>query len=271
MNVLEIKDMLVNDIVKLDFIKGLGQTGELNAPLIPGNSDIDMFVIGTAIPTQIDRQQIYSKYKNAYSECMMNVCSGGIWGYGDILIIDGIDVMFMYFTVDEMEQYIDEVLNGEHIDREGEFYPIGRLSTIENINILYEQNNEWTNMIDKLKKRPLDLFEKMYQNHICRVLNDEDLGRVILRKEVLYYQSVLENAIDHLLQALYSINSVYFPSRKRVEQYMNRFYYKPQKCYERLVKIVECSVVSERMEESVIELRKLTAEVKEIGDKIFNR
>lgn len=47
---------------------------------------------------------------------MMNVCNGGIWGYGDILIIDGIDVMFMFFTVGEMDNYLDEGIQGKHLE-----------------------------------------------------------------------------------------------------------------------------------------------------------
>ena len=264
MNVTKIKEELVNDISKLEFIKGIGQTGDINAPLIPGNSDIDIFVIGTKIPSEEERKQIYTKYKSVYSELMMNVCNGGVWGYGDILLIDGVDVMFMYFTVAETNEYLDEVLQGKHISREGEYYPVGRLSTIENISILYEENQEWSDMTTKLKKRPNDLFNKMYEHHMRWVINDEDLGRALLRREVLYYQTVLENAMDHLLQALYALNSTYFPSRKRIEKYINGFIYKPENCYERLIKIMECSVFSDKIPESVAELRKLTEEIREL-------
>ncbi len=81
-----------------------------------------MFVLCTTIPTATERERVYTKYSKEYSECLMNVCNGGIWGYGDILIIDGIDVMFMYFTIGEMEQYLDEVLHGKHSEREDGFF-----------------------------------------------------------------------------------------------------------------------------------------------------
>ncbi|HKM34189.1 MAG TPA: hypothetical protein VJY54_05545 [Lachnospiraceae bacterium] len=265
MNVIEIKDKLVRELSQNNKVKGIGQTGDINADLIPGNSDIDMFVLCTTIPTDTERKSVYSNYSNEYSECLMNVCNGGIWGYGDILIIDGIDVMFMYFTIEEMVHFLDEVLNGEHLDREGGFYPTGRLSSVENINILYESNAEWTLLIDKVKKHPIDLFKKLFDFHIANVLNDEDLGRVMLRKEVMFYHSVLENSLDHLLQALFAINFMYFPSRKRSEQYIKEFRNKPNDCYDRLLHIIEYSISSNTIIISVEELKKITSEVALIG------
>jgi hypothetical protein len=202
---------------------------------------------------------------------MMNVCNGGIWGHGDILLIDGIDVMFMYFTIDEMSNYLDEVLQGKYLDKEGGFYPIGRLSSIENINILYESNTVWTKMKEKVKTYPIDLFEKLFNYHITKVLDEEDLGRVILRKEVMFFHQVLENALDHLLQALFAVNCTYFPSRKRSEQYIKAFKNKPDDCYERLLRIIENSISSKTIEESVKELRNITAEIVEIGNMVYKK
>ncbi|BCN29051.1 YpoC family protein [Anaeromicropila herbilytica] len=269
MNVIHIKDKLVSDLSGIDKIKGIGQTGDMNADLIPGNSDIDMFVLCSTIPTENERKSIYTNYANDYSECMMNVCNGGIWGYGDILIIDGIDVMFMYFTIEEMEQYLDKVLNGDYLDRDGGFYPTGRLSSVENINILYESKDEWSRQIEKVKKYPTELFKKLFDYHISNVINDEDLGRVILRKEVMFYHSVLENSLDHLLQALFAVNATYFPSRKRSEQYIKDFKNKPVNCYERLIHIIQNSVSSNTIAKSVEELKKITLEMVEIGNSIY--
>lgn len=269
MNATMIKDKLAYDLSGIDKIKGIGQTGDINAEPVPGNSDIDLFVLCTAIPTEDERKQVYQKYSEYYSECSMNVCNGGIWGYGDILLIDRIDVMFMYFTFEEMEQYLDEVLQGMHLGQDGGFYPTGRLSSVEGINILYESDYIWTALKAKVKQHPRDLFEMLFNYHISCVLNDEDLGRTILRKEVLFYHSVLENALDHLLQALFAVNLTYFPSRKRSEKYINAFAYKPDDCSNRLLQLVKNSVQSETIEASVQELRSITAEIKEIGRLVF--
>lgn len=269
MKVTMIKDNLAKKLSKNDKIKGIGQTGDINTELVRGNSDIDLFVLCTAIPSEEERMQVYQNYSEYYSECRMNVCNGGMWGYGDILLIDEIDVMFMYFTLEEMEQYLEEVMLGKHLDRDGGFYPTGRLSSVEGIHILYESNDAWTALKEKVKKHPKDLFEKLFHYHISCVLDDEDLGRATLRKEVLFYHNVLEKSLDHLLQALFAVNLTCFPSRKRSEKYINAFAYKPEDCSNRLLQLVKNSVLSETIEDSVQELRKITAETAEIGKQIF--
>ena len=265
MKVIDIKNKLVNELSQCETIKAIGQTGDINARLIPGNSDIDMFVLCSIIPTEEDRKQIYLKHSMEYSECQMNVCNGGIWGYGDILIVDGIDVMFMYFTINEMSDYLEEVLQGRHLDKVGGFYPTGRLSSIENIYILYERDEVLTSMKNRVKEYSVDLFKKLYDYHIDRVLDEEDLGRVILRKEVIFYHQVLENSLDHLLQALYALNVTYFPSRKRVEQYIEKFNNKPVDCYKRLHNIISNSVSSDNLEESVRELKSIVLDIKQLS------
>lgn len=261
MNVLQAKDNLVCEISKCKNVNGIAQTGDINAKLVPGQSDIDLFVLCTDIPVQEEREQIYSIFAGQYSECTMNVCSGGMWGYGDILVIDGIEVMPMYFTIKEMETYLEETLQGKHLGMTGGFYPTGRLSSVETINILYEEDSVWTDMKEMVKRPPAELFEKLFQYHISRALNEEDLGRVILRKEVLFYHQVLESSLDHLLQALYALNHTYFPSRKRMEEYIRRFENKPDNCYERLLRIIEMAVSCDTIEESVRDLKNLTREV----------
>lgn len=265
MDVLQVKDNLICEISKCKNVKGIAQTGDINAKLIPGQSDIDLFVLCTDIPAQKEREQIYSIFSEQYSECMMNVCNGGMWGYGDILIVEGIEVMPMYFTIGEMKAYLEETLAGKHLGMTGGFYPTGRLASVETINILYEEDYVWTDLKERVKRPTTELFEKLFQYHITRMLNDEDLGRVVLRKEVLFYHQVLENSLDHLLQALYALNHMYFPSRKRMEEYIRRFENKPENCYERLLEIIEMSVSCDTIEASVNGLKNLEREIRKIG------
>ena len=106
MDILQTKDNLVSEISKCEAVKGIAQTGDINAKLVPEQSDIDLFVLCTNIPVQEERKRIYSMFSDQYSECTLNVCSDGMWGYGDILLIGGIEIMPMYFTIDEMESYL---------------------------------------------------------------------------------------------------------------------------------------------------------------------
>ncbi|MDW2797716.1 hypothetical protein RZO55_09050 [Clostridium boliviensis] len=58
MNVLQIKDNLVCEISKCNNVMGIAQTGDINAKLVPGQSDIDLFVLCEAIPDWKEREQV---------------------------------------------------------------------------------------------------------------------------------------------------------------------------------------------------------------------
>lgn len=259
----EKKNLLVSAVSKISSVKAIGQTGSLDEDLIPGFSDIDMFVLCDRIPGAMERRNAYETYKELYTECNMNVCENCIWGTGDILKVDGIDTMFMFFTIEEMTTYVEEVLAGKRIYAEGEFYPFGRLATIESIHILFEEDSVMSKLKAKVIEYPDDLAEITINSHLSLTISEEDLGRAYLRKDVLFYHQVLEKGMDHFLQALYALNRTYFPSRKRSEQYINNFIKVPKNCYERLLQVVEYGARSETIPQSIEEYRKLC---KELGD-----
>lgn len=259
------KKQLILKIALLEQVSGIAQTGDLNTELIPGHSDIDLFILCTTIPSEEERRGIYDSFSGEYSECTINVCRGGYWGYGDILLVGGIEVMPMYFTYEEMYNYLAETLEGKHVEKDGGFYPTGRLASVETINILYEENSAWTSLVELVKKTPEELFEKLFCCHISQVIDEEDLGRVLLRREVLFFHQVLENAMDHYLQALFALNHTYFPSRKRNEAAIRSFKKQPINLYERLSQIIKNASSPEMIEEAVKDLKNITAETMELS------
>lgn len=263
MNANEFRDRLTAMLAAYSDICGIGQTGDIGAPLIPGKSDIDLFIICERVPDQEERR---SRYQPLMADCdslQMAVADGGVWGYGDIFMCEGIDVMPMYFTRSEMEVYLREVLDGQHLDRDGRFYPIGRLASIESLNVLYEKDAAWTTLIDMVKVHPQALFSRWYASEIGQLIDEEDLGRAELRHEVLFYHQVAENFLDHFLQALYAKNNCYFPSRKRTEEAIASFRIKPENCFERLLRIIELGSKAETVSQSVSELRRIAEELRQ--------
>lgn len=265
MRVIELKEELVAKLAASDKVKGIGQTGSIDAKLIPGKSDIDLFVLCTEVPSQDERKEFYSMLQADDFTLQMEVCSGGQWGTGDILIAEGIDVMPMYFTINEMQEYLEEVLQCKHLYKNGRFYPVGRLASISSIYILHEKNNTWTALKNMVNLKPVSFFQTWFKNEISQVLDEEDLGRAELRKETLFYHQVLENALDHLLQALYAINDCYFPSRKRTLSDINGFLNKPGDCCTRLLSMVIHGATSDTINQSIEELRCMTHEIYEMG------
>lgn len=259
------KKALCDAVSAENYILGIAQTGDIHAPLIPQNSDIDLFVLCRTVPDRKKREEIYSRFADDLGSVQMEVCNCEHWGIGDVFIVDGIDIMPMYFDIGAFYAYIEDLLSGKHLLREDRFYPIGRLASVESINILYEKEDAWTKLKDSVKHRPQELFEKWYAVQSALILDEEDLGRAKLRCDVLFYHQVLEEALDHFLQAMYALNDTYFPSRKRNAADIDRFARKPGNCLDRLQSIMEKSVKPNTIPESVRELYSLTDELKAFG------
>lgn len=249
----DIKDKitkLLTEVSSIEEIRAIGQTGDSNLILKAGESDIDLFIFGDKIPSYEERKKVYDKSNLLFEQCKMNVCEGGDWGTGDIFIIDGIETMLMYFCINDTLKYVNDILEGKHLDSIRGFYPIGRCATLLKINVIYDELRILESLKEKLSVYPDELKNKMIDFHLKRTIDKEGFGRAILRKDVLFYHQVIEHSIDHFLQALYSINKTYFPSRKRTKQYIDSFQLKPYECYERLLEVITLGSNLDSIEES---------------------
>ena len=107
----------------------------------------------------------------------MEVCKADIhWGTGDILLIDGVETMFMYFLAEEMRDYINSVVDGSRISPEGEFYPLGRLSTMRNINVLVDKTGVLEAMKEELTEYPERLRKAVLNASYPYIWDEENVG-----------------------------------------------------------------------------------------------
>ncbi len=250
MDLLKKKAALTDAVFRLNMVRAVGQTGDIDETPLPGKGDFDLFVFCDEIPAENERRAAYDTCPEAFSECRMTVCEGGHWGTEDALVVEGVDTFFMYFTVEEMRRYIMDVLDGKYPDSENGFYPTGRLATIDTINVLAEKGDTMEPLKALVREYPEALSKALFEHHYERIVDEEDFDRAVSRRDVLFYHMVLENSIDHFLQALYALNKAYFPSRKRTEQYMAAFSRIPADCYARMLRVVEDGSCSESMQRS---------------------
>lgn len=255
---------LLDEVSDIKVIRAIGQTGDINFIPKAGESDIDIFVFGDTIPSYEFRKSVYDKNCSLYEEYSINVCEGGVWGTGDVFIINGVETMLMYFTIEETLRYANEVLEGKHLDSVKGFYPVGRLATLRNINILYDEIGILDSLKEKLSVYPDELKKSMVNFHTNMTNDEEDFGRAVSREDVLFYHQVLEVSIDHYLQALYSLNKTFYPSRKRTKKYIDSFELKPENCYERLLEVIRLGSSSEGIEKSYSEWCSLVYDLKSI-------
>lgn len=230
---------LVEYISAIPGVASVGMSGSKSPLPKPGEGDIDLFVYCEDIPPCDQRRTAIGRLGDQAQDCGVNVFEGGNWGTGDFLRVNGVDTWLMYFTLHDTTRNVDAILNGDFPDKlDNYYYPIGRCAMLKGMTILYDQSGYLHSLKEKLQVYPPALAEKLADYHLAKLRDIEDLQRAVVRKDVLFYHFALDIAIDHFLQALFAVNKIFFPSRKRTLQYLAGFNMQPERCAERLLEVI---------------------------------
>ena len=208
----------------------------------PGEGDVDMMVYCAAVPPASERKTLYAGE--------IPLFSGGRWGEGDRVILEGVEVYVMYFTMEQAREDIATIQSGARAPKEsGGFYITGRLAMYKNLLPIVEDG-----CISELKAMAAEYPEPLRQrilNECSAVLREnEHFERAVVRGEVLLYHAALEEALDAYLQALFALNHVLFPSRKRTLKFIRSFSVKPDRVEERLLQAIRLGADAETLKES---------------------
>ncbi|MBB6214059.1 hypothetical protein HNQ80_000128 [Anaerosolibacter carboniphilus] len=260
-----IVNSLVDRISTMQEVQSIGISGNKTPLPKAGEGDIDIFIYCDLIPELEKKHALIDPLADLLQERKLNVFEGEHWGIGDFVLINGVETWLMYFTVNETLSDIEAICNGDYPDKlDNYYYPIGRCAMLKNINVLYDKNDFLYSLKQRLFKYPDELAEKLIQYHLNKLEDVEDLERAVIRKDVLFYHFAMDIGIDHFLQALFAMNRTYFPSRKRTLHFIKDFNIKPEKCGERLLKVIQLGSYSEGIEQSYALWNDMTSELKKI-------
>ena len=243
-------DLLINAVSETNGVMSVGKSGGESFSAAD-DGDIDIFIFCAKIPGPMARTELLHGLWPAVTDIKISENGGRFWGVCDFLTLGGSGVCLMYFNISDMDAEIESVLNGSRLEREDEyFYPTGRCATFLTMNVLFDKIGYIAGMKEKLSVYPQPLSEKLYNHHLRKMYNYEDFERAVQRGEVLFYHSVLENSIDHFLQALFALNKRFFPSRKRTLGFIEGFAVKPANCEERMLEAVELGAKADSLKQS---------------------
>jgi hypothetical protein len=237
---------LINQISGISNVSSIGISKSKASIPNPGEGDIDVFIYCDRIPKTEERQSAFNDFKSIIADVNYNILQGGHWGVGDFAAVNGVEVWFMYFTLDETTTQIEAILKGENPEKlDNYYYPIGRCAMLKEMNILYDENGFLAGLKEMLLLYPDQLAGILTEHHMKELKDTEDLERAAARADVLFYHFALDIAIDHFLQALFAMNKTFFPSRKRNLEFIEEFKLKPEGCSERLLEVVALGSTSE--------------------------
>lgn len=261
----EIIQKLINNISSMKEVQSIGISGSKKPFPKAGEGDIDIFIYCEVVPESHERQAIINQIDGLLQEGNTNVFQGGHWGIGDFGLINGVETWLMYFTINETINEVEAILNGDYPDKlDNYYYPIGRCAMLRNIYVLYDKNNFLGSLKRRLLKYPEKLEKILIQYHLDELEDKEDLERAVSRRDVLFYHFAIDISIDHFLQALFAINRIYFPSRKRTSYFIENFNIKPEKCNERILEVVKLGSYSEGISKSYELWSDIVEELKKI-------
>jgi len=243
-------DSLLLALKQMDSVRAIGKTGGAALPT-DGYSDIDLFVFCERIPALEVRVVCYSLFPQEVKVAEFGESEHPHWGLVDSVLIGEQEVNLMYFTQSAFFRSIDAILSGERTEREENyFYPTGRLASIQGMHALHDPDGNLTDMKTRISVYPDSLKNAILSRCLPKIDDEEDFMRAIHRKDVLFYHATLDLALDRFLQALFALNRVYFPSRKRSPEFIRGFAIKPADCESRLERVVALGAGVETLMES---------------------
>ena len=230
----------------------------------PGEGDVDLFLYADEVPSIEARENALRGIPA--EKRVIEFFHGPAWGVGDLLVVDGVEVFLMWFTTAQAWDEAESILRGERLGKMyDQLYPTGRIASILKLQPLYERGDYLTRLKALARTYPDALGRTLVRHNLGSLWDTETFERALLRKEVLLYHQELEHGLDCFLQALFALNRVYFPSRKRTLEYIKDFPKLPVNCGERLLRMVKLGADAETLAESYAEWQALLAELQELA------
>lgn len=255
----------------LDIIKNLTEVQSVGisngSPAMPDAGDVDVFIFCETIPSIAARQAALAITMDMLDSYSVGVFDDPHYGIGDVAVISGGDVFLMYNLIPDAVSYIEDVLGARRIAREeGGFYPTGRCATFLRMYVHCDKQGFLEGMKRRLAAYPDTLAAALIAHCMRALRGTEDFLRAVDRRDVLFYHYVLEEALDFFLQALFALNGVFFPSRKRSLEYMQNFKRQPALCPERLLEVLKLGGEPDGITRSYQLWRALVDELRQIAE-----
>ncbi len=227
---------VVTGLAKLPGVRAVGKSGGKE---LMGGGDIDLFVFCDEMPPVEARWELALALDGKVDKAEIEKGNDPYWGVVDFLYVGDDDICIMFHDAGAMVAYLESVLRGERLEKEGGFfYPTGRCATILHMGIFYD-DGFLASIQKKLSAYPDSLGDALARHHIHTLRHSEDFRRAVAREDPLFYHCALEEALDHYVQALFAMNRQYFPGRKRNLEHIGTFALKPKDVEHRLLLAVE--------------------------------
>lgn len=258
----EVLQKLVHTISAKAGVLAIGLSGSKRELPAPGEGDIDLFIYCSEMLSIQDRVEALEHMGQLLEDIKPSVLNGGHWGSGDFARINGVETWIMYFSAAETMRNVDSILEGNYPGRlDSYYYPVGRCAMLKGMFVLYDKEGFLDSVKERLAEYPDELSKRLARYHLNALKDYEDLIRASQRGDVLFYHFALDIALDHFLQALFAINKVFFPSRKRSLELAASFSIKPVAFSETIMEVIKLGSSADKLPQANAKWAKLVKDL----------
>ena len=242
-------EALVSSLTKDERIIAVGLSSH-PIPQKPDEGDIDLFIYCSVIPEDRERIALYPEIVKDHEQFQCSIMDDAHWGLADFTHLNGIEAWIMYFMKDKESHNFEDIFNGLVFSRCNGFYPTGRLAMYKNMSILFEREpylSQFKKRVQTYPPKLKDVIMKSAREELC---DEEDLRRGAVRKDLVFFHWVLDNALDAFMQYAYALNDELFPGRKRNLEQVADFSLIPQNISQRVKDMIRLASHEETLQEA---------------------
>lgn len=224
----EISDSVFQYYSKKSNIIGIMLVGSLQGLPRDKFSDFDFFLIYNNTPPKLDNRIKFIQ-ENARSNFIysLNYVSNE-YGISDDFDWDGIEVCTSFYSLDQMNKFIQDVHIKMDYKRKGFYYPMAFVAAIADGSILFERQNKLSEFKQQCKIYPEHLKNKILSEEKGFLSYYQDrMNLAAYRNDYIYFNDLVHLFIDSSLQTIFSYNKIYFYSNKEIGNKISKLEDKP--------------------------------------------
>lgn len=228
-------------------VRAIGVSGGKTEFPNVGEGDVDAFIYCVKKPDAAERARLCA---GLFDDVQFGFFESDLWGWGDRAVVRGVEVFFMFFSMEEADADIRGILEGCRQVKEGSFYPTGRLGMYAGMLPVYDPDGNIAKWKEQISVYPDALAKKQIDWALSKLSDCEGIDRCAARRDLTGYHAFWDEQMEAVFIALFARNRVYYPSRKRNLEIAERFAVLPDAFGERLRKVIALGAAEAGIPES---------------------
>lgn len=263
----DITTQVISFYSRLPQVNSILLVGSRNGKPQDHYSDLDFFIFYDGIPPSTDaRKNLISSLQFENEHIFVFDDHSYEYGISDDFEVNSVEVCQTFYCVDNVKKQVNSVYHGFY-RKIGFYYPMAIVAAIAESEIIYAKDLFINTLKVKCASYPPFLKTVVIQEELPMI--NYYMSRIclaIFRNDKFYFDDLVYQAIDSILQVIFALNSTYLYSRKDLKNKINKLKCKPEKFFENLLFLIDKIGESESMKKKQTILALLTQQLNSLSN-----